>query len=689
MITPKVPKIIYGGDYFPEQWPEEIWQQDIELMKKANVNMVSIAIFTWALLQPDENTFNFDWLDKIMNLLADNDIYACLATSTAAPPVWLVYKYDDVLPVNESGTKLDYGSRQAYCINSPTYRKFIRKLAARIAEQYKNHKALAVWHINNEYGNKNQWCFCKNCRQGFQDWLQKKYGTIEKLNEAWGTVFWGEKYFQWPQINTPIASSGSRNSTKLLDYKRFLSESFHSLYLEEYEILRQITPDIPITTNFEGDWRKFDHSLFKDTLDVVSWNCYPDPANPDSRKWAALRHSMMRSLLGKPFMLMEQAPSQVDWYPVNVNKQPGLMRLWSYQALAHGSDSLMFFQWRASRKGAERYHSGMIPHFGKDSRVFKEICSLGSELDNAREIIGSQIESKVAILMDNDAWWTVDNPYGPPGSKSLDNETFWSVNAQPFPTVLVSYFGELEYYFNSLYEMNVAVDVIPAHYNFSKYKIVIAPLLHLIKPGFKETVENFVKNGGTFITTYFSGLIDESVGVFLGGYPGPLRDVMGIKVEEYNPLPPGGKNIMNMMAAQGFKKQYDCSVWADVIHTTTAKALASFVNDYYAPKPAITENNFGKGKAYYVGTRPDKNFMNDFFRLILKENQIVIPNLPDDVEFIVRNSGQNKYYFYLNHGNAERKVKLPTGNYVDMLSNKIFKDTLNLNKYDVYILKKI
>jgi beta-galactosidase len=688
MITPKVPKIIYGGDYFPEQWPEEIWREDVRLMKKANVNMVSIAIFTWALLQPDEETYNFDWLDKVMNLLAENDIYACLATSTAAPPIWLSSKYDDVLPVNESGVKIDYGSRQAYCINSPTYRKFIRKLAGKIAERYKDHKALALWHINNEYANKNQWCFCKNCKKDFQTWLQKKYGTIEKLNEVWGTVFWGEKYFDWQQVNTPIASSGSRNSSKLLDYKRFLSESFYTLYREEYDVLRKITPDIPITTNFEGDWRKFDHSLFKDSLDVVSWNCYPDPANADSRKWAALRHSMMRSLLGKPFMLMEQAPSQVDWYPVNINKPPGLMRLWSYQALAHGSDSLMFFQWRASRKGAERYHSGMIPHFGTDSRVFGEICDLGSELEKVKEVIGSQIESQVAILMDNDSWWTVDNPYGPAGSKSLDNETFWNANAQPFPTVLVSYFGELEYYFNMLYEMNISVDVIPVHYDFSKYKIVIAPLLHLIKPGFKEAAENFVKNGGIFITTYFTGLIDESVGVFLGGYPGPLKGLMGIRVEEYNPLPPGGKNIMNMMAVEGFQKQYDCSVWSDVIHPMTAKVLATFVNDYYAGCPAVTENHFGKGKAFYIGTRPDKNFMTDLFTKILSEKQIEIPILQDEMEFTTRKNGQDEYYFYLNHGDSKKTVKLPQGKYKDMLSGKIFEDTLNLNKYGVYILKK-
>ena len=689
MITPKIPKIIFGGDYFPEQWPQEVWKEDIRLMKQANVNMVSIAIFTGAIIQPDEDTYNFDWLDKVMDLIAENDIYACLATSTAAPPAWLTCKYDDVLPVTESGQRIDYGSRQAYCINSPSYRKFIRKLAEKMADRYKNHKALALWHINNEYANKNQMCFCKNCEKRFREWLKEKYGNIDRLNEVWGTVFWGEKYGCWEQINTPKASSGSRNSTKLLDYKRFLSESFFTLYLEEYNVLRQITPGIPITTNFEGDWRKFDHSLFKDHLDVVSWNCYPDPANPDSRKWVALRHSMMRSLLGKPFMLMEQAPSQVDWYPVNINKPPGLMRLWSYQALAHGSDSIMYFQWRASKKGAERYHSGMIPHFGEDSRVFKEICGLGNELEKTKDIVGSDVDSKVAIVMDNDSWWTVDNPYGSAGSKSLDNETFWNANAQPFPTVLVSYFGELEYYFNALYDLNVPVDVIPVHYDLSKYKIVMAPLLHMIKPGFKEAVEDFVKKGGIFVTTYFTGLIDESVGVYLGGYPGPLKDVMGIKVEEYNPLPPGGKNIMKMAATlDGFKKNYDCSVWCDVIHTTGAKVLATFVNDYYAGSACFTENQFGNGRAYYVGTRPDKDFMRDFLTKILNGQGLKISDLPEGVEMMTRSKKGKSYCFYLNHGETDKTIKLPSGKYEDVVTGTMHERTLRLAKYGVSVLQK-
>ncbi len=689
MIRGRSRRIIFGGDYFPEQWPEATWQEDIRLMKQANVNMVSIGIFSWALLQPDEDTFTFDWLDRVMDLLASNDIDVCLGTATAAQPNWLTRKYDDVLFVGENDQRVAYGSRQTYCVNSPSYRKAVRRLAEEMATHYKDHKALALWHINNEYANKNSMCFCKNCEKAFQRWLQNKYGTIDNLNECWGTIFWSENYRSWDEINTPQMSAGGRNGTKLLDYKRFLSESFFTLYLEEYNVIRSITPQVPITTNFEADWSKFDHYLFRDHLDVASLNLYPDPGNPAAYKWSALRHSMMRSLLQKPFILMEQAPSQVDWYPVNVPKPPGLMRLWSYQALAHGSDSVMFFQWRASKKGAEKYHSAMVPHFGEKSRVFQEVSDLGQELTQLAEIAGSNVDAKVALLLDSDSWWSVDSPYGF-GSKSLQNEVFWMSNAQPFPSVLVSYFGELEYYYEAFHALNIPVDVISADYDLSKYKVVVAPLMHMVKTGFKETIEGFVRQGGTFIATYFTGVIDENVGVFLGGYLGPLKDVLGVKVEEYCPLPPGGKNRISFpQAVDGFQNVYQGSIWGEVAHTTTAKPLAYFEDDYYAGSPCFTENRYGQGRAYYIATRPNEDFMRDLIHHLATIHHIEVPVLPAEVELVTRSRETKKFYFYLNHADGERKVKLPQGKYRDLLSGAVCQDTLKLERYGVSILTDV
>ncbi|MBN1780173.1 beta-galactosidase [bacterium] len=681
--------IRFGADYFPEQWPESVWEDDIRLMKQAGVNMVSLAIFSWALLQPDEQTFNFGWLDQIMDLLAGHEIDVCLGTSTAAQPNWLTRKHPDLLFVRENGLQVAPGSRQTFCVNSPVYRDALRKLVRALAEHYAGHSALKLWHINNEYANKNGMCFCRNCETAFQEWLRSRYETLDRLNDAWGTVFWGEKYFKWDEINAPRASSGARNGTKLLDYKRFISESIHGLYTEEVNIFRELTPHIPVTTNFEGDWNKFDHALFRENLDVVSWNSYPNPLDPKARYWAAMRHAMMRSLLGKPFMLMEQAPSQVDWYPVNVSKPPGLMRLWSYQAIAHGSDSVMFFQWRASRKGAEKYHSAMVPHYGEKSRIFSEIVQLGNELKKIREIAGTGIKSRIAILMDNDSWWTVDNPYGS-GSKSLDNETFWAANGQPFPSVLIRYFDELQHYFNAFHSLNAAVDVIPAHYDFSKYDIVIAPLLHMVKPGFADAVETFVGSGGTFVATYLSGLVDEYVGVFPEGYPGPLKKVCGIAVEEFDPIQPGsGNRIIMNTGSNGFQKEYHCSVCCEVVHVTEANILACFGNHYYAGYPCITENRYGKGKAYYIATRPDEVFMRDFAKMLFREMCISVRDIPETVEHSIRSHNGQSYEFYLNHGCDEVTIRLPSGQYTDLLTGELCEGILKLEQLGVSILRRM
>jgi beta-galactosidase len=678
-------RIAFGGDYFPEQWPREVWQEDVRLMKQAHVNLVSIAIFAWALLEPTEGTYTFEWLDEVMDLLAANGIEVCLGTATAAQPNWLTRKYDDVLFVRETGARVVPGSRQTYCINSPSYRRAVRRLVEQVALHFRGHRALKLWHVNNEYGNKNSMCFCRNCEQGFREWLKAKYRSLDALNESWGTVFWSERYSDWQEVNAPQASAGGRNATKLLDYKRFVSDSFLGLYLEEQRILKRITPEIPITTNFEGDWSKFDHSLFRDHLDVVSYNCYPNPCDRGARQWAAFRYAMMRSLLAKPFLLMEQAPSQVDWYPINRAKPPGLMRLWSYQAIAHGSDSAMFFQWRASKKGAEKYHSGIVPHYGESARVLREVSSLGAELAKLKDVAGSEVRADVAILLDVDSWWAVDNPYGS-GSKSLDNETFWAANGQPFPTVLARYLAELEHYFQAFYGLNVAVDVVPSNAAWSKHRIVIAPLLHVVKAGLAQAIEEFVRDGGTFVATYLSGFADETLGVFPGGYPGPLANVLGLRIEEYDPLPLQGTNTIRIETPlPGFEPEYACRVWCDVAHTTTARTLATFGEDYYAGSPCFTENSFGSGEAYYLATRPDDAFMRAFARRVLSERSIAAPELPEGVERVTRLNQHATFHFYLNHAEREAVVRLPAGKHEDLLTGAIHEGTLQMAKYAVHI----
>ena len=671
MIHSQLPRIFYGGDYNPEQWPEAVWFEDMKLMKKAGVNLVSIGIFSWALLQPNEETYDFEWLDHLMDLLAQNEIFADLATATAAQPAWLSQKYPDILPVNVDGNRISYGSRQSYCPNSPSYRRFGQSLVSKMAERYKNHPALALWHINNEYACHTPICYCDNCAEAFRNWLTKKYQTIEKVNDAWGTNFWSQHYYQWSEIIPPRTTSTFPNPSQVLDYKRFMSDSILECYLGEYQIIKSITPNIPITTNFMGDHKPLDYFKWAKNLDVISWDSYPDPESNTSPSWAAFNHDLMRGFKnGQPFILMEQAPNNVNWRPVNTNKRPGVMRLWSYQAMARGADAIMFFQWRQSLKGAEKFHSAVVTHTGNDqSRVFKEVAGLGSELKVLEPIVGSQIEAKVAILFDYDNWWAVEYVQRP----SKD----------------VNYLEQIRNFYKPLYDMNIPVDIVPVDGDLSPYKLVIAPLLYMVKPGLKETLEKYIAQGGTFITTFFSGIVDETDGVFPGGYPGPLKDLLGLSVEEFDPLEPHMKNRIKMKETLGtLKGEYQCNLWCDVVLPDKAKVLATFMEDYHAGEPCFTVNHFGQGKAYYLATQPESYFLAKFLDSICKELKITAPMIaPSGVEVCKRSQKGQDYFFVLNHNNNKVTMTLPGGKtYQDLIMNHSFTNKLELGPKQAVIL---
>jgi beta-galactosidase len=671
MINAKLPKIFYGGDYNPEQWPEKVWLEDVKLMKQAGVNLVSVGIFSWSLLQPNEETYNFEWLDRIMDLLAANGIYADLATATAAQPAWLS-QYSDVLPVDIRGNKVSYGSRQSYCPNSPSYRRLGRQLVRNLAERYKNHPALIMWHINNEYACHTPSCYCENCAQAFRSWLQKKYGTVEKVNEAWGTNFWSQHYYEWAEIIPPRATSTFGNPGQVLDYQRFMSDSLMDCYLGEHAILKSVTPNIPVTTNFMGDFKNLDYFKWAQHMDVVSWDSYPDPEPNAYPGWAAFNHDLMRGLKnGQPFILMEQAASHVNWRPVNTNKRPGVMGLWSYQAIARGADAVMFFQWRQSLKGAERFHSAMVTHTGDDqSRVYREIAELGHELATLDEIIDSRTPAEIGILFDYENWWSLEH--------------------EPRPSINVNYLAQIRNFYNPLYDMNIEVDIVPVDADLSRYKLVIAPLLNMVKPGVKENLEKYVAGGGTFVTTFFSGIEDETGGVFPGGYPGPLKDLLGLAVEEFDPLEPHMTNKMRMIRTAGrLNGDYRCNLWCDVVQPGTAKVLAKFVEDYYAGRPCLTENHFGKGKAYYIATQPEPDFYKAFLKYLTDLHSVGSPlPVPPGVEVVKRAKDGQEYLFILNHTNHLAEFAIP-GAFQDLISGNGLQNELILKPKGTVILKRV
>ncbi len=596
-----VKKMLYGGDYNPEQWDEAVWEEDMRMFRLAGIDCVTLNVFSWAALQSDEVTYHFERLDKIMELVRKNNLKVVLATSTAAHPAWMAKKYPEVLRTEFNGMKRKFGSRHNSCPNSPVYQKYSVALARKLAERYGTYDNIAAWHISNEYGGE---CYCENCEKAFRVWLKEKYGSIEALNKAWNTSFWGHTFYDWDEIVVPNLQSEhfAQDRTTFqgisLDYRRFNSDSILHNYLGEYEAVKAVTPHIPVTTNLMGFYKALDYQKWAGYMDVVSWDNYPDPTDPPAL--VAMRHDLMRGLKqGAPFMLMEQTPSVTNWQSYNLLKRPGDMRLISYQAVAHGADTVMFFQMRRSIGACEKFHGAVIDHVGtENTRVFREVSQLGEELKQLGEAtLDSRTPSKVAMLVDWDNWWALEYSAGP----SCD----------------LKYMDELANYYTALYDNNISVDIISVQDPLDDYKVVIAPVMYMTKPGADEKIRKFVSEGGTFVTTFLSGLVDEHDLVITGGYPGKLRDILGIWVEETDALPSYMKNSFSWN-----EKSYECGLICDIMHMENAKALASYDKDFYKGTPVLSRNEFGKGHAYYVATRAGQDFYADFLKKVLEEQGV-------------------------------------------------------------------
>jgi beta-galactosidase len=672
MINDKLPKIWYGGDYNPEQWEKEDWDEDVRMFKLAGIDVATLNVFSWALNQPDEETYQFEWLDEQINRLYENGIYTCLATSTAAHPAWMAKKYPDVLRVDYQGRKRKFGGRHNSCPNSPTYRKYAERIADRLGERYKDHPAVLIWHVSNEYGG---YCYCDNCATSFQTWLQGKYGSLEALNKAWNTRFWGHTFYDWEEIVPPNAVSEEWNGDSSnfqgisLDYRIFQSESLLECFQIERDVLKKHNPQIPVTTNLMGTYKELDYFKWGKEMDVVSWDNYPRLNTPVSE--TAMRHDLMRGLKsGQPFMLMEQTPSQQNWQAYNSLKRPGVMRLWSYQAVARGADTVMFFQLRRSVGACEKYHGAVIEHVGHEhTRVFRETAALGKELSKLSDtLLNSRVHAKVAIVFDWENRWATELSSGP--SKALD------------------YVNEVHKYYAALFGENIAVDMIGVEEDLSKYEIVLAPVLYMVKTGYADKVKEFVQQGGTFVTTFFSGIVNEHDLVTLGGYPGELRDLLGIWVEEIDALPPGMSNQIFMKKEVGhLTGSYECRLLFDIIHSEGAEVLAEYGSDFYAGTPVITRHTYGKGRAYYVGTCPDTAFLSDFIQTIAKEKGVQpLLDVPKGVEVTERRKDGSSYLFVMNHHSSPVEFEIDKG--TEILTGKELKGLTSLDGYGVMIVKR-
>ncbi len=661
--------LYFGGDYNPEQWPEEVWTEDMRLMKEAGVNLVSIGIFSWARLQSAPGVFHFEWLDRLMDLLAANKIQADLATATASPPAWLIRRHPEILPTLDNGTQLSQGSRQHYNPSSRAYRAACAELVTALAERYQSHPALAMWHINNEYACHVPADYGDETAAAFRIWLQNRYPSLDTLNEAWGTAFWSQHYYDWEEILPPRAAPSFQNPGQCLDFLRFSSDALIACYQNEAQILRKITPDKPITTNFMEWFKATDYRKWAKELDFTCLDIYPEPTG--SSRPLSQNADMTRSFKdGKPWLIMEQVTTHVNWRFRNATKAPGLMRLWSYVSIARGADGICFFQWRQARAGAEKFHGSMVGHGDPVSqRCFQETKQLGRELARLGEIAGSRVRAETGVYFDYENWWALELPSKP------NNE--------------LKYQRAVENLYTPLLRQNIPVDFVFADSDLSNYRLIFVPSLYLMKPGMEEQLTRFVKAGGRLVVTYFSGIVDEYDRVHLGGYPAPLRSLLGLTVEEWAVPPADRNNVIRVSATEGLASRYASSFWAEVIRTEGATAVATFDSEYYAGLPAVTRHAFGKGEAWYVGTELEPTFYEDLTRLLTRQTGIKPPlEVPPGVEAVDRYSQERRYTFLLNHQAIAQEWNDPLLNGVDLLSQSPVAGTIALPPYGVAIVKR-
>ncbi|MEZ7130870.1 beta-galactosidase [Nonomuraea sp. AD125B] len=623
--------IAYGGDWNPEQWPEETWQQDVALMREAGVNQVSLGIFSWSVLEPAEGVFDFGWLDRAMDLLAANGIRAGLATPTASPPPWFGASYPEALPVDADGRRLHHGSRQGFCPSSPIYRDRALRVAERVATRYAGHPALALWHVHNEYGCHNARCYCDTSAEAFRAWLRARYGSLDELNDAWGTAFWSQRYGDWAQILPPRATPSFTNPGQQLDFRRFSSDALVELYTAERDLLKSVTPDVPATTNLmAGAHWDMDCWAFAAEVDVVSTDHYLIGARAEPHIDLAFAADYARSLNGgRPWLLMEHSTSAVNWQPRNLAKAPGELRRNSLQHLARGADGIMFFQWRASRAGAEKWHSAMLPHAGPDTKIFREVKALGAELAGLDGVPGSRVAAEVAILLDHASVWAQDHP------------------AQP--TSELDPVEEAKRWHAALWRAGITCDLAHPEGDLSGYRLVLVPMLYLVSDAGAAGLADFTRAGGVTLVGPYSGIVDEHDRVRLGGYPGAWRELLGVSVEEFFPLE---GPIALESGGTG-------TVWSELAHVTGAKVLDA----YATGEPAWTRHEQGGGAAHYLTTRLDDATLARVLAAVCAEAGVrPAATAPPGVEVVRRAHEDGRaFLFAINHTGADAEVTTPAG----------------------------
>ena len=653
--------IAYGCDYNPEQWPRETWAEDVRLMREAGVTLVAINIFGWAALEPRVGDYDFRALDEIVELLHAADVGINLGTGTSSPPPWLSRVHPEILPVAADGSTSWPGGRQAWCPSSPVFRSRALALVEQVARRYGDHPALRLWHVSNELGCHNALCYCDVSAAAFRVWLRARYGNIDALNTAWGTSFWSQSYTDWADILPPRQTLSAGNPSQGIDFARFSSDELLSYYLAEAAILRAAS-NAPVTTNFmvTAHIRTQNYWDWAPHVDIVANDHYLDHRLDNPHQELSFSADLTRGLAaGRPWLLMEQSTGAVNWQPRNIAKAPGEMTRNSVSHVARGADGVCFFQWRASSQGSEKFHSGMVPHAGVDTMVWREVLELGRILGAISEVAGSAVVADAAIVFSWEAWWAVD--------------------FESRPSADVRYLDQLHHTYRQLWEAGLTVDFVAPGADLAAYRLVIVPALYMVSDDAAATIERYVSSGGHALVTFFSGIVDEDDRVRLGGYPGAFRELLGVSTEEFHPLAPDEVVALDDGAR--------ATVWTERLRTRTATVISSYSTGTLAGVPAVTRNSYGSGAAWYVATQLDGDSLRQLLVRAASEAGVVPTRSSDNsgVEVVIRRSVDAEYLFVINH-TAQAVVHPATG--VELISGAAVEHAVQVAPGGVAVVRK-